>query len=93
MLVFIYLILALTVAPIMNGFAISTLWGWFIVPMFGLPALSIPYAIGLSLIVSYMTISASFYKGQAIEVDKYISFLVTKPVGAIIFGFIVKQFI
>lgn len=33
------------------GFVISTLWAWFIVPTFALPALSIPVGIGLCLIM------------------------------------------
>jgi Na+(H+)/acetate symporter ActP len=49
-------IVALMVASsIWSGYVLSILWGWFIVPTFGLPMLSIPVAIGLALIVSYLT--------------------------------------
>lgn len=34
-----------------RGFMISVLWAWFMVPTFSLPVLSIPQAIGLSLVV------------------------------------------
>ena len=37
---------------IWRGYVLSVLWAWFIVPLFGLPALSIPLAIGLMVIVS-----------------------------------------
>jgi hypothetical protein len=40
----------LAVAPVLvvlNGWVLSVLWGWFVVPALGLPTLSIPLAIGL----------------------------------------------
>jgi hypothetical protein len=43
------------VAAIINGWVLSLLWLWFIVGIFGLPALSIPQAIGISLIVGFLT--------------------------------------
>lgn len=42
-------------AAVLEGFALSVLWGWFIVPVFAAPALRIPYAIGLALIVGMLT--------------------------------------
>ena len=38
-----------------NGFVLTKLWGWFIVPVFGLPQLSLPYAIGFAMIIGYLT--------------------------------------
>jgi hypothetical protein len=40
---------------VLNGWTITILWGWFITKTFGLPLLNIPQALGLSLIVAYMT--------------------------------------
>lgn len=34
-----------------SGFTLSVLWGWFVVPMFGLPALSVAQAYGIALVV------------------------------------------
>lgn len=34
-----------------SGLALSTLWGWFVVPVFQLPALTIVQAYGLALVV------------------------------------------
>ena len=34
-----------------SGFTLSVLWGWFMLPLFGLPALSIAQAYGLMLVV------------------------------------------
>ena len=43
------------VCCVLEGWALTVLWGWFIVPTFGLPSLRIPYAIGLSLVVGMLT--------------------------------------
>lgn len=40
-----------TGAVLFNGFVLLRLWAWFVVP-FGLPPLSLPWAIGLCIIVS-----------------------------------------
>ncbi|MBH2008236.1 MAG: hypothetical protein I8H71_00915 [Xanthomonadaceae bacterium] len=37
------------------GLAVSVMWAWFIVPVFGLPALSIAQAYGIVLLVGLMT--------------------------------------
>ena len=34
-----------------SGFTLSVLWGWFVVPMFGLPTLSLAQAYGITLVV------------------------------------------
>lgn len=38
-----------------SGYALSVLWGWFFAPTFNLPVISIPAAIGIAIIVGYMT--------------------------------------
>lgn len=38
-----------------KGFVLSKLWGWFAVPVFHLPALSIWQAVGLCLVVGMFT--------------------------------------
>lgn len=43
------------VGAIMNAWALSMLWGWFIVPIFKAPALSIVQAIGVALIATLLT--------------------------------------
>ena len=41
-------------STIFCGWVLKILWGWFIVPTFGLPILSIPSAIGFSLVIRYV---------------------------------------
>ncbi len=40
---------------IYSGWILKTLWTWFVVPTFGLPGLSIASAIGLGLVVRWLT--------------------------------------
>lgn len=40
---------------ILNGFVMSTLWGWFVVRMFHVAALSIPLAMGIAMLVGFLT--------------------------------------
>lgn len=47
---FFAIVLRLFWAAFCGSFALSTLWGWFVVPLFGLPALSMAYAYGIALV-------------------------------------------
>jgi hypothetical protein len=38
-----------------DGFVLMKLWAWFVVPMFHLPVLTIVAAVGLGLIVAFLT--------------------------------------
>jgi len=42
---------------ILRGFVLSQLWAWFVVPALGAPSLSIGEAIGITLVVSFLTSS------------------------------------
>lgn len=42
-------------ALILDGYCFMILWGWFVVPTFGLPALTIPQAVGLGIIGALVT--------------------------------------
>lgn len=46
---------ALALSAILNGFALKTLWGWFVVETFGLRNLTIPQALGITLVVGFLT--------------------------------------
>lgn len=38
-------------STILHGWVLSILWGWFIVPTFSAPPLSIPLAVGISVMI------------------------------------------
>lgn len=52
-------------STVMNGWALSKLWSWFVVETFGLPILSIPEAIGLAMIASYLTHQTDLGKNRS----------------------------
>jgi hypothetical protein len=77
-------------AMILRGWVLSVMWGWFIVPAFGLPALSIPIAIGIAMIMSYLT--------HQIEPDdsstaKAAGHAFGGPIMVLLLGWIVQMFI
>ncbi len=47
--------LTIIVNALLSGWILSVLWGWFIIPVFHLPALTIPYAIGISIVAGLLT--------------------------------------
>lgn len=42
-------------SAIFDGFVLSVLWGWFIVPAFHVSQLTLPLAIGVSMVVAMLT--------------------------------------
>ena len=46
-----FIALALLWSAAWAGFTVSVLWGWFVVPIFGLPALTVAQAYGLALVI------------------------------------------
>lgn len=47
-------IVVIGLLSIWEGFVLTKLWAWFVVPTFGLPVLTIPIAIGLALLVGLL---------------------------------------
>lgn len=48
---------------IVDAYALTVLWGWFVVPLFQLPALTMPLAMGLRLVAGMLT--GSLYLTQS----------------------------
>lgn len=86
-------------SSIFDGYVLCLLWQWFIVPVFHLPTLSIPYAIGLALVVSYLTShngKSKNYdedKGTGHKFTLAICNAILKPLIALFFGWIVHLFV
>lgn len=47
-------LVAIGLCPIIGGYTLSVLWGWFVVSSFGAPALSIAQAYGLMLVAGIL---------------------------------------
>ncbi|NEQ45652.1 MAG: hypothetical protein F6K00_19745 [Leptolyngbya sp. SIOISBB] len=52
---FLIFVVALPLSAVLNGWALINLWGWFVTPLFSLPELTMGYAIGLGMVVSFLT--------------------------------------
>lgn len=52
-----FLVIPITIAlsSMWRGFVLTKLWAWFAVPTFGIVELTLPVAIGIALIASYLT--------------------------------------
>lgn len=90
------LVILMTVpVAIWKGFVLSKLWLWFIVPTFGLPALSVPLAIGLCVLVGLFT--ANLARRQKDEETSFWTLYLVDgfvaPALALLFGYIVTLFV
>ena len=83
-------------SSIFNGYALSVLWGWFVVPTFGAPALGVVPAIGVAMVVSYLTYQTHDCKKEETTFGETIAkgtmMVVLKPSFALFFGWIVHLF-
>ena len=78
-----------------SGYVLSILWGWFMVPVFHLPTLSIPTAIGIALVIGYLT-KQDMSNLKKEEDRKWYSVLFEafmRPAVSLLVGWIVKQFL
>jgi hypothetical protein len=53
------LMAGIPLAAISRGFVLSIMWSWFVVPVFHLPPLTIPYALGISMLMGALLDSES----------------------------------
>ena len=94
---FIALFAALFVGgSLMYGWAIQKLWLWFVVPVFSLPSLTFPQAIGLGFLVRFMTTelenSDDKPTGWENAVARVVTTVILRPLIAVGTGWIVVQF-
>ena len=87
----------IALSSIFNGYALKVLWGWFVVPIFNLPQLSIPAAIGIAMVVGYLTKDTSndckkADKSGAQKIGEAIGIAILKPSFSLFFGWIVQKF-
>lgn len=74
-----------------RGWFISILWAWFVVPVFALPVLSVPQAIGLSLVgTTFINTSGSSKKQTTAE---WTLSALLGPIVGLGLAWVVKQFL
>lgn len=87
-----FVILALSpFLTIARGFVLMTLWGWFVVPQFHVAPLSIPCALGIALVVTYIT-SQEQGKTEPREMPEIFASAIAQPVFTLAFGAILHHF-
>ena len=86
--------------PLWSGYVLSVLWGWFLVPAFHLPQISIALAIGISLVVNMLTAKSSSEsvesgkdKGLSESFIRALAFACLYPLLALGIGAIVHAFV
>ena len=88
------------VGMFLNGWALSTIWNWFIPPVFGLTALTLGQAVGVSMVFELFTGTNRLTKSKDTEGKSYtevfIESLITAiltPVFSVFFAWIVWAYI
>jgi hypothetical protein len=88
-------VLAITGSAVMNGWALSVMWGWFVVPTFGVPPLSIPAAIGFSMVVGMLTRQTSTNSSEketTVSQVGVVAYAIVGPILVVCMGYVVKLF-
>ena len=91
-LVSIGIIALIPLAAMLNGYVLATLWVWFIVPVFDLPTLTVPYAIGISMVIGVLTHQDCVTEKKDNWWESLLK-IFTQPLAALAFGWIVRMFI
>lgn len=90
-------IVLLVISNILNGWVLSLLWSWFFVPTLGLPHLSVIQAIGVAMVITYLTThrgteSDDSNKSSTEKFVEAVIFAFFYPLFALFFGWIVHLF-
>ncbi len=90
----IVVILAFIVLVFLSAFTVSTLWGWFLVPL-GLPVIGMAHAYGLGLLACYITGTTSLASTVAKQDKGAYEGIVTVllvPCLVLLFGYVAHSF-
>jgi len=74
---------------ILNGWVLSWLWLWFVVPVFAVPALSMLQSIGIATVISFMT---KQYVPTGDKAGEAWAYLILTPLVTLLFGYIIHSF-
>lgn len=88
-------LLLLSIAPvtaIWYGFALSVMWAWFVVPMFQVAPLRIPYAIGIAYTVQFLTHQTTSEENEP-DTGRLVLMAFLKPLVLLISGWVVTWFL
>ena len=84
----------------LNGWVLNVLWQWFIVETFGLPAISLGQAIGLGMIVNFLTYQYQYQSLKAPENNNFSTVLTLalflglfRPLFVVAIAWLVRHFV
>ena len=83
------------ISALWGGYVLTVLWGWFMVPTFHLPVLALAPAIGMAMVVGYLTRDITPRKeeeGFAEGLGTAFAIGLLKPLFALFFGWVVHLF-
>ena len=82
-------LVALVIVVLANGYAVMTMWDWFIHPTFKLELLTFSESIGFSMFITYCTTSQAFIKDEfKEEFGKQLTGSVMKPLITLAFAYL-----
>ena len=93
---FVAAIALIVVGSIMNGWVLSIMWGWFVVPLFGVPVLKVAPAIGVALVAKMLTHQSSSKSNEKKDTSETVGELIAaflSPMVTLLIGWIVLQFV
>lgn len=82
--------ITITTAIVLKGLVLSILWGWFAVPVFNAPSISVPQAIGIALVSHLLT--HQYVPSKDSDGWQSLTFLFLGPLFSLLIGWIVKGF-
>lgn len=94
----VYAFILIAVGTLLNGWALSTIWNWFIPPVFGITTLTMWQAVGVSMVFSLFNgtkTQSSNSNGSKTSREVFIESAVTvvlTPVLSVFMAWIVLQF-
>lgn len=93
---FVGVLALLVLSSMWKGYVLTVLWAWFVVPTFGLPALAIAPAIGLAMVVSFLTHQRDASKEPegdfSARMAKSVAHALVMPALVLGIGWVVHQF-
>ena len=89
-------IVMLAFSSIWKGYVLTLLWLWFVAPLFGLPFLTLGSAVGLSLVVTFLTYQHGLAKDEegklAVQMINGVTSSFLFPAIALGLGWLVHKF-
>jgi len=93
-----FIVLCIVTVALMlgDGFLLSTMWGWLVVPVFGGPYMSILAAIIISFMLTYLVRCKTYTKPTQEEQDNFwgrIGWTVYMKLYLFLVAYIISQFV